>query len=217
MGNELKIESLIKKEDRNKIYNVLYIGVSVYKRLLEDNEELINSKSFGEIKTRILSFVIKKQFEDYMSSLDFPYKIELKEVNNFGNKALFIRNNKVKIQINKTKKKGKMHNSNRPAMYMLNAAKQNSKYTREIKFFLDSDDKVEPKENNIVYIICGYGVREKLLDHLDFIIPEQNMNDIIDKFDALHEYNDLINDNNHDETVEKRIVALKEEALKFIK
>lgn len=55
-----KIDKLIKKEERDSIYYILYIGVSAYKRLLEDNPELEKSKSFSEIRTRILSFVIKK-------------------------------------------------------------------------------------------------------------------------------------------------------------
>ena len=114
MRENITIQSIISEEERNNIYKVLFIGVSAYSRILEENKDLISSKAFIEIKTRLLNFVIKRQFDEDMISYDFPYKVEFKDVNHFGNKALMLKNNIVKIHINKTTKQGYLYNSNNP-------------------------------------------------------------------------------------------------------
>ncbi|WP_346941076.1 hypothetical protein [Clostridium sp.] len=216
-GNKVTVESIIDKNERLMLYNIIYIGVSAYKRLLKDNKELVNSASFKEIQTRLLNFVVKRQFEDDVLSLDFPYKVDFEEVNSFGNIALFLKNNKSKIQIQKTSKINKIYNSNKPAAYMLREAKVNSTYSREIKFFIDSDDEIGIKEDNRVFVVLGYGVKGREIDHIEFTIPNANLQGFIDTFNAMDEYKKLTSEVINDEMTEKKIVALKEEALGVIK
>ena len=58
------------------MYKILYVGVSAYNRLINENRDLVVSKAFGEIKTRLLSFVVKRQFDKDLFPLDFPYKAD---------------------------------------------------------------------------------------------------------------------------------------------
>ncbi|BFK81302.1 hypothetical protein I3900191A7_14470 [Clostridium baratii] len=215
MENEFKVESIIKKEERESLYKIMFIGLSTYNRILNENRELMKTNSFDEIKTRLLSFVIKRQFEDDMLSLDFPYKVEFKKTNNFGSRVVFLKNNKSKIQINKIPKNNKLYNSNKPSSYMLKEAKSNSYYTRELTFFVDANDEIGIKENERVYIILGYRIKGNQLEYLRFHIPDEHMNNSIDYFDGINEYNDMINGNNN-EVYEEKIIALKGEALKLI-
>lgn len=217
MYSKVTVESIIDKRERLKLYNIIYIGVSAYKRLLEDNKELVNSASFKEIKTRLLNFVIKRQFEEDVLAMDFPYKVDFEGVNSFGNIALFLKDNKSKIQVKKTSKINKLYNSNKPSAYMLREAKVNSTYSREIKFFIDSDDEIGIKEDSRVFVILGYGVKEKELEHIEFTIPNANLQGFIDTFNAMDEYRNLTSEVINDEMTEKKIVALKEEALGVIK
>lgn len=217
MVKDTMIQSIINEEDRNNIYKILFIGVSAYSRVLEANKDLISSKAFIEIKTRLLSFVIKRQFDDDMLSYDFPYKVNFEGVNNFGNKALMLKNKIVKLQINKTSRKGSLYNSNKPSKYMKKEAQSNSIYSRQIKFFIDSNDELGVKEDNRTYVILGYGVNENKLEHLDFIIPTEDMKGHIAYFNGLEEYNNLIMGVSTNDETEERIMALKEEALKIIK
>lgn len=216
MGKEFNVEAIISLEDRQTLYKILYVGVSAYNRLINENRDLVVSKAFGEIKTRLLSFVVKRQFDKDLFPLDFPYKADFEKVNHFGNVALFIKNDKAKIHINKTSKARKLYNSNKPSNYMLKEAKINSKYTNEIKFFTDKDDEVGVKEDSRVFMILGYGLKAEVIDHLDFLIPESNMRECLDVFDALDEYNKYIMDDIEEEEIESEIVALKDEALKFV-
>lgn len=216
MRKIVNIESIINRADRENLYKVLYIGASAYSRFLKDYKELIKSESFSEIKTRLLNFFIKRQFEDDILALDFPYKAELKKVNNFNQRAIFLKNNKTKIQVNKTSKRNRFFNGIKPAQYMLKEARLNSIYSNEIKFFIDSDDEVKVKEDRRVFMILGYGIKGEQMDHLEFIIPNEYMDSAIDSFDGLDEYNEMIVGKVNDEVVEERIVALKEEALKLL-
>lgn len=217
MEKDFRVESFIDKEERIKLYKIIYIGVSAYSRLLESNRELVKGPSFKEVKTRLLNFVIKRQFEDDVLALDFPYKVEFKDVNTFGNIALFLKDGNTKIQINKTSKANKLYNSTKPSGYMLKEARLNSISFKEIKLYIDADDEVKAKEDNRIFMILGYGIKNNKVDHLDFIIPDENIKKALDTFNGMQEYNELISGVTNDEITERKIVALKEEASRVIK
>lgn len=213
--NEI-IDSLISKNEREKIYKIIYIGVSAYKRLWDDNKQLENSEFFSEIKTRILSFVIKRQFEKDLITKDFPFEVEIKNVNKFGNKALFLQNGLSKIKLSKTSKANKFQNSTKVPKYMLREAEINSKYQRQIKLFVLENNELEAREEKRTFMILGYGVNDRELSHIDFIIPDEYMKNSIEAFNALYEFRNTVKLSIGDEVTEKQIVALKDEAKKFI-
>lgn len=212
-----KIDKLIKKEERDSIYYILYIGVSAYKRLLEGNPELEKSKSFSEIKTRILSFVIKRQFEEDILSMEFPFKAEIKDVNVFKSKALFLNNKSVRLKINKTTKRNTLHNSNKISDYMIKEAEVNSKDQKQTKMLFFDNNETEAGEETFTFMILGYGVKGRDIDHLDFMIPSYDMKKVEETFNALDEYNQTILMDVNKEQTEKRIMLLKDEAKALVK
>ena len=216
MERNEKIEKLIKKEERENIYYILYIGLSAYKRLIEDNPELEKSQSFSEIRTRILSFVVKRQFESDVLSMDFPFKVEIKDVNPFKSKALFLENKLIRMKVNKTLEKNKLLNSNEVSKYMLEEAKVNSKHQKQVKFLIFDND-AEVGEEKYTFMILGYGVRDKEIDHLDFMIPSSDMKCSEETFNALEEYQQVIRMDTNNEQTERKIMFLKEEAKKLVK
>jgi hypothetical protein len=217
MGINSEIDKLIKREERDSIYYILYIGVSAYKRLLEDNPELEKSKSFSEIRTRILSFVIKRQFEEDVLSMEFPFKVEIKDVNKFKSKALFLNNKLARLKINRTARRNTLHNSNKASDYMLKEALVNSKDQKQIKMLFLENNKAEAGEEKHTFMILGYGVRGKEIDHLDFMIPGSHMEKVEETFNALDEYNQTILMDVNKEQTEKRIILLKDEAKALVK
>ncbi|EHI97668.1 hypothetical protein CDLVIII_0962 [Clostridium sp. DL-VIII] len=212
-----KIEELIKKEERESIYYILYIGVSAYKRLLEDYPELTRSDSFSEIRTRILSFVIKRQFEDDVLSKEFPFKVQLKDVNKFKSKALFLNNKLTRLKIHKTVRRNTLHNSNKISDYMLKESEVNAKHRKQIKMLIFENNEAQIGEEKHTFMILGYGVREKEIDHLDFMIPSWDMKKVEETFNALEEYKQTILMDTNKEQTEKRILSLKEEAIGLVK
>lgn len=212
-----EIDKLIERKERESIYYILYIGVSAYKRLLEDNPELEKSKSFSEIRTRILSFVIKRQFEEDVLSMEFPFKVEIKDVNKFKSKALFLNNKLARLKINRTARRNTLHNSNKASDYMLKEALVNSKDQKQIKMLFLENNKAEAGEEKHTFMILGYGVRGKEIDHLDFMIPGSHMEKVEETFNALDEYNQTILMDVNKEQTEKRIILLKDEAKALVK
>lgn len=212
-----KIDQLIKREERDSIYYILYIGVSAYKRLLEDNPELEKSKSFSEIRTRILSFVIKRQFEEDVLSMEFPFKAEIKDVNVFKSKALFLNSKSVRLKINKTTKRNTLHNSNKVSDYMIKEAEVNSKDQKQTKMLFFDNNEAETGEEKFTFMILGYGVRGREIEHLDFMIPCCNMKKVEETFNALDEYKQTILMDINKEQTEKRIMSLKDEAKALVK
>lgn len=217
MNKNKNIKQLINRDERNSIYNVMYIGISAYKRLLSENSELVKSKSFSEIRTRLLNFIIKRQFEEDILGISFPFKVELRKTNTFNNQALFLKNSNYNLQVNKTKNADKCFNSIKPAKYMLKEARVNSIYSKEIKFFFDGIDDADIREDEKVYIVLGYGVSGDNLTHLSFIIPNEKFDIIIDKFNAINEYNELLMDLENDDDIEDKIMKIKQEAIPLIR
>ncbi|WP_034438791.1 hypothetical protein [Clostridium ihumii] len=215
MKTNFAVESLIKKDDREKIYKVIYIGVSVYNRLLKDNPQLEDSEFFSEIRSRVLNFFVKRQFEEDILSKDFPFKIEIKKINGFGNKALFLQNDFARMKISKNKS-NKLYNGNKISKYMLDEAKINSKHEKQIKLVILDNRELEVQQEKRTFVILSYGINGKEFDHIDFIIPNSDMKSSIETFNALDEFNETVKISAQDENVEKRIVELKDKAKKVI-
>lgn len=211
MENIISVKSLISKDERQQLYKMIYIGLSVYNRLLDENNELEKSQFFSEIKTKILNFNIKRQFEEDMLVKDFPFKIDIKEVNLFKCKALFAETPNARIKISSSPKPNKVFSGKKPPKYMLKEGELNSKYTRKIKIIMLENNNAKIEEEKCVFIVLGYGINNRKLSHLDFMIPEEDMKSLIDSFDGISEYYETVTLSKNDDSTEKRIIALKEE------
>jgi hypothetical protein len=149
--------------------------------------------------------------------VDFPFKVEIKDVNLFKTKALFLENKLMRMKVNKTSKSNKLHNSNKVSVYMLEEAKVNSKYEKQVKFLMLDNNEVEIGESKHTFMILGYGVRNKEIDHLDFMIPNCDMKKSEETFNALEEYQQITRMSTKNEQTENKIMSLKEEAIKLVK
>lgn len=216
MGNEITVQSLISKDEREQLYKILYIGITAYNRLLDENRHLEASQFFSEIKTRILNFTIKRQFEEDMLVKDFPFKIDIKDVNAFKSKALFVENSFTRIKIASTPKVNKFVTGSKIPKYMLRESQKNSRYTKKIRLFILKNNDVEIREEKEVFMILGYGIKNRDIEHLNFMIPEEDMKSTIDSFNAMNEYYETVMVTENDDYTEKKIVALKNEAKKLI-
>lgn len=148
--------------------------------------------------------------------MDFPFKVEIKDVNPFKSKALFLENNLIRMKVNKTLNKNKLINGNDVSKYMLEEAKVNSKHQKQVKFLI-FDNEAEIGEEKYTFMILGYGVRNKEIDHLDFMIPSFDMKHSEETFNALEEYQQAVRMDMNNEQTETKIMFLKEEAKKLVK
>ena len=91
---------------------------------------------------------------------------------------------------------------------MLEEAKVNSKHEKQVKFLMFDND-AEIGEEKYTFMILGYGVRNKEIDHLDFMIPNCDMKKSEETFNALEEYQQVIRMGTNNEQTEKKIISLK--------
>lgn len=209
--NGLYYLNIVSKEVRGSLYEILYVGITAYDRIVQEDEKLRKSSFFSNIKSRLLTFSIYRQFEKDMLGKSFPLKVEIKKVNNFGYNSLTLSNKRAKISLATT------HNSislPSKSKYRVKECANNYRFATQLKFNLDQDSyNEEPAQ---VYIIIGFNIKEGLLNHLNLMIPDENMNSIINNFDLLDEYNQWITGTKDEPYIEKQIVAVKKEATKLI-
>ena len=201
----------ISNEVKGKIYEIFYVGISAYNRLLQENPEMINSKFFKNIDARLLTFLVYRQYEDETLKEKFPLKININKVNNFGYNTLILEDRKYRLSIAKTLKKFSLPNKSK---YRKFECRNNSKEDIQLKF---NFDEVKVKlEDDKRYFIIGFSVKGGEIDHLDLLMPNSSMDYTIVNIDLLDEYYRWISGSKDEPEVEQQIVRMKEEALKFV-
>lgn len=211
-NDDLYYLNMIDNKFRSSIYQILYIGVTAYNSLLEDNKDIIKSYFFGNIKTRLLTFMIYRQFEGDMLGEDIPFKVDIKKVNNFGYNALNLKDNKVKVSLAKTLKQGNLPNK---SVYRKKDSVNNFKYERQLKF--NFDEEKYPIQDAQAYFIVGFGVKSEKLTHLNLLMPNSSMDSCICNVDLLKEYYNWVIGPKDEEYIERKIVNLKSEGTKVIR
>lgn len=78
-------------------------------------------------------------------------------------------------------------------------------------------NEAEVGEEQYTFMILGYGVRDKEIDHLDFMIPSSDIKCYEETFNALEEYQQVIRMDTNNEQTERKIMFLKEEAKRLVK
>lgn len=205
--------NLVPVDIRQKLYEVLYIGISAYNSLLKDNLEITKSKFFGNVKTRLLTFVLYRQFEDDMISKKFPFKVDIKQVNNFGYNSLVLYNKRVKISIAKTLDNMSLPNRSK---YRIKECKNNFRHETQLCFNFE-EPSIKKYEDALTYFIVGFGLKDGVIEHLNLLLPDTSMRYTIANIDIEKEYFDWTMGTKDEPYVEKQIVKVREEALKLIK
>ncbi len=208
---EMKYLNMISTETRGKIYQMLYVGITAYNMLMKENPDLKKSKFFINIKSRLLTFLIYRQFDEDMLSEAFPLKVDIDKVNKFGYNSLMLSNNKVKISLAKTKNKLSLPNKSK---YRLKHCRDNYSIETQFKFNFESDDpKIIPAQK---YVILGFKVRHGELEYLNYMIPDSSMEQAILNLSLTDEYYRFILDTKEEPETEERIATIKTQAEKLI-
>ncbi|WP_443660582.1 hypothetical protein [Clostridium algidicarnis] len=198
---------------RQKLYEVVYIGISAYNGLLQDNPEITKSKFFPNVKTRLLTFVVYRQFEDDMVSKEFPFKVDINQVNNFGYNTLTLTTKKIRISLAKTLNNKSLPNRSK---YRIKECKNNFKHGTQLCFSFEEFG-TNKYEDAPTYFIIGFGIKNGEVDHLNLLLPDAIMEDPIANIDLKREYCEWIMGAKEESHIERQIIKVKEEAVKLIK
>ena len=200
-------------ESRNILYQTFYIALSAYNSLLEEKKEFKESVFFSNIRTRLLTFMIYRQFDKDLLSEEYPFKVITEKVNNFGYTSLILHKNNINISLANTNKKGKLPNKSK---YRIKYSRFNTLYDVQLRFKID-----ESGENEIIdapiFFIIGYKVYGGKFSYLNLMLPDNRMKNSLQNIDLTLEYNNWLNQpiNQEDEEyIEKTIAKLKESAIR---
>ncbi|EES49877.1 hypothetical protein NE172_10955 [Clostridium botulinum] len=211
LRNKMYYLNIIPKEVRGNLYEMLYVGITAYNRIIKDDENLRKSPFFINIKSRLLTFSIYRQFEKDMLRKEFPLKVEIKKVNNFGYNSLTLSNKKSRISLAKTLNNMTLPNKSK---YRIKECSNNYMFETQLKFDLDGYTyNIEPAQT---YMIIGFKIKSGELSHLNLMVPDTSMDSVITNINLLDEYNNWITVTKDEPHVEKQIVAIKKEATKLI-
>lgn len=210
-SEEIKYLNMMSIETRSKIYQMLYIGITAYNRLINENSELRKSKFWINIKSRLLTFLIYRQFEPDILSEAFPLKVDIEKVNQFGYNSLMLSNKKLKISLAKTNKKIDLPNKSK---YRLRHCKDNYEVETQLKFNLEEEtNKLIPAQ---IYVILGFKIRDGELEYLNFMIPNTDMSRAILNINLIDEYYKIILETKEEPEVEEQIASMKKQAEKIL-
>lgn len=164
-------------------YKNMQIAIQAFEELININK---NFFSFEQINLfgRILSYAIEKQFNDSSFSPKSNYSVVRKDVNEYKQKATFIETNDFTMNIGKTMKRTQLLSN---ARYKQELAKRNKDYDNQYELFFSGNDNVEAKLPKS-YGIIAYGYRNKLLTHLELIIPDSTYSHILYQENLLDNY-----------------------------
>lgn len=192
---------------KNSICNMIGMGIFVYEGLIKDNELLFSDVLGSNIKQRLLSYCITRQFGPDMIDKEILFNSSIRTVNTFGYKVVELKNDNLVLHISKSKKL--LPNI---ANYKLDLSSNNDfKSNQQImKEFENRNIRVS---DTPYYAFINYFINNKNeLEYVNIVVPNYKMDDIIyseriyDKTNIVR----LMEDINNDE-VEKRIVTIKEE------
>lgn len=184
-------------------------GVNVYNQLIGENNIWLNSLILGNIKGRLLSFCVARQFEPDMLSNTFPFTYVAEKVNSFGYRSSNLLKGNVVINIGKAcQPNGLPYDSSyRKERCQTNSFPQNS-------LFMDID------ENNSLFVTSGpyysfltYKVIGDSLASVNLIVPNQNMSGCYVNVDLMSEFSARPGYSLETPTVEKRVAKIKDELL----
>lgn len=214
---DIKFLNIVPLKVRNNLYQIIYNGISLYNEFAKENRKLINSIFYRNVKTRLQTFFIFRQFDSDMLSDSFPLKVCISNVNKYGYNALTLVNDKVKLSLAKTTGKISLPNKSK---YRLEDCKNNSLVQNQLRFNIDDDNSIHSRDSVIessVYIIIGYKLQNGELQYLNLMVPDNKMERTISNINLIDEYNKFVlSPPIENEYTEEQIASIKQEAKNLI-
>lgn len=196
---------------RATIYNNMEIALKAYNKLLIEYRDLFKFEKSTTAKGHLRTLFIEKQFSDSSFTPKAHYFVNMKEVNKYHHKALFIETEEFILNIARTMKTPMLPSISN---YKKEYAKNNGEYDAQYQLNIDENDK---RSDNIVlpkkYAFLTYGIQKEQLSHLGIVMPSYDFKGYIGYMDLTKDAM-LLRNYIPEETREESIVSLKDGVLK---
>ena len=208
-ANEL-MDNEMPRSIRIQLFPFFLSGIEAYRQIVEGNSGFFNSVFAANIRGPLLNYLIFRQFETDMTTKNFPFKTESRNVNNFYYKSLSLLKGDVIVNV------GKAYSTDG----LPNRAIYRKKYCR-LNLFREKNQLFDISEHNDLVIrkepycmFLTYGIRNGAIDFVNLIVPNTKMTGYLAKKDLKAECLYVAPKQVYSEDVEKRVSALKEDVQK---
>lgn len=210
-ANEL-LDSEMPRSLRTYFYPIFVSGMQAYKDVIESNKTFFSSSFAANIKGPLLNYMIFRQFEPDFTSAHFPFKLQARKVNNFHYKALNLVREGLIINA------GKAYNSE----LLPNRSGYRKKYCRLNRFnekhlFFDIEENEMVVKHEPYFMLLTYGLNKGEIDFVNLLVPNASMTGYLKKVDLKAECLYFEPQLLHNEEMEKRMTALRTDALHKLK
>lgn len=179
---KILIETQVSNRNRLKIYPVIDLAIKAYTEITNDYE-FFNSNFFINLRGRLLTYLIFRQFESNALPYTFPYKTENVIVSPFGYRNLNIYNDRVIINIAKADNRNDLLPN--LSMYRKNYSKNNIFNERQLLF--DTNEKIV-EEKLQYYVLITYKIINHKITKLNLVVPRPGMEGYLYSEDLINEY-----------------------------
>lgn len=197
------------KAIRGQLYPFFENGFRSYQELINDNKAFFDSDFISNIKGRLLSFLVFRQFEKEMLGKKFPFIPEAKTVNNFNYKSLNLLRNNIIINVCRAPDSNSLPNRSK---YRLKHCKLNKFNEKNLFYFVDKKNEMNFKKEPY-YMFLTYGYDKKDISFVNLLVPDAKMTSILEKIELQSEMFVYKTDEVKKRETEKILTSLKAEAL----
>lgn len=192
-------------------YSNIKVALEAFEQFKIQNESFFSFDKREPLFGYLRSYSIEKQFNDSAFNPKANYSVSMKQVNNYGYKALCIDTDNFLVNLGRTNKPTMLLSS---SSYKKEFAKANMELNTQLSLEFMENDIIEIVDSK-KYAEITYGYRFGVLDHLNIILPNSYYNGIEHSSNLLKDikvYNKYV----PEELVEESIVSLKKALFKKV-
>lgn len=192
---------------RRYLYPIFERGEIAFNEIMED--PLYQSSFSANISGWLSNFLVCRQFEPDMLDSGFPLEVEIRRVNNFNYKALFLHSKHAMVNV----AKGSSMKNAFPgrSKYRLRACQNNNILQNTL--FWDFEDGGKIVEDKY-FLLLTYHMKMKELAYVNLMVPDVNMVESLKTYNLKSEIHVYPQNKVEDEPI---ITGIKEEALEALK
>lgn len=191
------------------VYNNMVVATRAFEQFKMENEQFFNYEKKEVVMGHLLTYAIERQFLNSAFTPKAQFSVEVKQVNNYKYKTMYIETNDFILNIGRTGSPRKLLSTSK---YKKELASRNIDFDSQLSFDFMNSDRVEVK-NEKKYAMITYRYKLSDLRHLMIVVPSSDYKSI--EYDAnILESGNVYRNYVPEEVIEENIVHLREDIVK---
>lgn len=183
------------------IYNIFEDSTTVFKELMDKEQDLFKGTYLTEFKGRLINYIIKRSFDIDRIPKNFPFEVSAVNMA-CGQKRTELKKNNLMLTLGKAQSSSTLPSYSR---YKQEYSKGNSEICKQLRMDVELG---QAKITDIPYYgIITYNLKNNKLEFLNIVIPDSNYKYVIDYIPITPSFKILENDLGNKEEDEERLLG----------